>query len=389
MIDAAEVIERLRESDRRSGGDREAWTPGWAAERARLEASVPGSVRVERDAFANTWYVLPGRRAETVLVHSHSDSVPGGGWLDGILGVHAGLGLLRALAARGTPPPRTVAVVDWADEEGTRFGRSLLGSAAATGALSATEFAALRTPDGRPAAEITAPFGFQAARLGQPAARLADVVAAVELHIEQGPVLERCGRAVAAVAGCLGVRRYRLTLRGRAGHAGAIPMGLRADPARAAARFVAAVMDLAEARDGLATVGELTASPGLPTVVPAQVTLTLDIRHAEPAALEHLTAEALALAPEAKAIDLFSAAPVRFDPVLTARAASACGGGTPLVSGPLHDSVSLARAGVPTVMLFVASRDGVSHSRQEDSSEADLAAGLHALARLVGSLLDA
>ena len=120
----------------------------------------PGSF-VETDAFANTWYVLPGQDAETVLVGSHSDCVPGGGWLDGILGVHAGLGVLAAVAA-GPRPRRTLAVVDWADEEGTRFGRSLLGSSAATGALTASELRALADTDGSPAAEVVSRFGFDA-----------------------------------------------------------------------------------------------------------------------------------------------------------------------------------------------------------------------------------
>ncbi|HET9124751.1 MAG TPA: hypothetical protein VFN65_07700, partial [Solirubrobacteraceae bacterium] len=142
MIDGPAVIAALREADARSGGTREAWTAAWAAERAELDAraraaaAAAGGLVVERDAFANTWYLLPGERPGTVLVSSHSDCVPGGGWLDGILGVHAGLGLLAAVAAGDAsgeaPERRTLAVVDWADEEGTRFGRSLLGSGAAT-----------------------------------------------------------------------------------------------------------------------------------------------------------------------------------------------------------------------------------------------------------------
>ncbi len=139
----------------------------WVAERGHLDGlarSISDSLTIETDAFANTWYVLPGEGAETVLVGSHSDCVPGGGWLDGILGVHAGLGVLAAIAA-GPRPRRTLAVVDWADEEGTRFGRSLLGSSAATGALTASELRGLADADGTPASDVVAPFGFDAGAL--------------------------------------------------------------------------------------------------------------------------------------------------------------------------------------------------------------------------------
>src|ERR1700733_19464 len=156
VVDAEAVVARLRETDARSGGTREAWRDPWVAERGRLDElarSSSDSITVETDAFANTWYVLPGDVAETVLVGSHSDCVPGGGWLDGILGIHAGLGILAAIAA-GPRPRRTLAVVDWADEEGTRFGRSLLGSSAATGALTASELGRLTDADGSSAPDV-------------------------------------------------------------------------------------------------------------------------------------------------------------------------------------------------------------------------------------------
>ena len=171
MVDAEAVVARLRDTDARSGGAREAWRAAWVAERGHLDGlarSISDSLTIETDAFANTWYVLPGEGAETVLVGSHSDCVPGGGWLDGILGVHAGLGVLAAIAA-GPRPRRTLAVVDWADEEGTRFGRSLLGSSAATGALTASELRGLADADGTPASDVVAPFGFDAGALADAA----------------------------------------------------------------------------------------------------------------------------------------------------------------------------------------------------------------------------
>jgi hydantoinase/carbamoylase family amidase len=394
MIDATSVIDALRATDERSGGRREAWGDAWEREREHLDARARElggeGLMIERDAFANTWYVLPGQSSETVLVHSHSDCVPGGGWLDGILGVHAGLGVLAAVAA-GEPAPRTLAVVDWADEEGTRFGRSLLGSAAATGALRAEELAALTTRDGSAAPELVAAYGFDPGALGTPSPRLDDVVAAVELHIEQGPTLERERRAVAAVAGCLGVRRRRIMFTGTAGHAGALAMAARRDPARAAAEFVTAIMAVAEARLGLATVGEILTEPAFITAVPAECRVTLDLRHADRDALESLDAHTTALLDESRCVanwtEVYRSDPVDFDPGLVAHTARAAGGGDALRSGPLHDSASLARAGVPAAMLFTSSVAGVSHARAEDTPEADLRTGLDALGTLVGELL--
>lgn len=401
MIDTGTVIGRLRETDARSGGRREAWTDGWAAERERLDElarAAADDVIAERDAFANTWYVLPGETEETVLVSSHSDCVPGGGWLDGILGVHAAIGVLESIAReRGhgaAPPRRTLAVVDWADEEGTRFGRSLLGSSAATGALSASELARLTASDGADARGIVAAHGFDAGALGRPSERLSNVVAAIELHIEQGSSLEREQRAVAAVSGCLGVRRSRIAFDGIAGHAGSTPMQLRADPVRAAAAFVQELFAFAQQRSGLATVGRIEAQPAFITAVPARCLLDLDLRHAELAGLETISGHADRLLEHAEPCTaeqrrVYSQDPVDFDPELVAAAARAAGGGMPVRSGPLHDSAALAQAGIPVAMLFTSSTAGVSHARAEDTPEPDLAAGLEALDRLVRSLLGA
>lgn len=402
MIDGPGVIAALRETDERSGGRREAWRDVWAQERAQLDvraraAAGDAGLIVERDPFANTWYVLPGERPGTVLVSSHSDCVPGGGWLDGILGVHAGLGLLAGVARgdHAVPPDRrpTLAIVDWADEEGTRFGRSLLGSAAATGALTRRELDALTAGDGTPAPEVVAPYGFDLDALGRPSPRLAEVTAAVELHIEQGPVLEHERRNAAAVAGCLGVRRRRITFRGTAGHAGALQMADRHDPARAAAVFIAETMDAAERRGGLATVGELATEPAFITAVPAVCRASLDIRHAERGPLDALDDHVTAVLDESRCAadwtEVYRSDPVDFDPELIAAAVQTVGGGAPLRSGPLHDSASLARAGVPTVMLFAPSIAGVSHARGEDTAEPDLLDAIDALGRLVGRLLSA
>jgi N-carbamoyl-L-amino-acid hydrolase len=285
-----------------------------------------------------------------------------------------------------TERTRTLVVVDWADEEGTRFGRSLLGSAAATGELTAAEFALLRTPAGEPAAAITEPYGFHADALGTPSARLGRVVAALELHIEQGPVLERSGRSVATVDGALGVRRFRLRFDGDTGHAGATPMDQRRDPVRTASDWVTQVMGLAESCGGLATVGQFTVEPSLPTVIARTAELSLDLRHRDLKSLDELAAAALSAAGDAAVEPLFSSDPTRFDQALVERALDLTQG-PPLTSGPLHDSVSLARAGIPTVMMFAPSIGGISHARAEDTADADLRAAMTTFAALAASLL--
>jgi allantoate deiminase len=241
-------------------------------------------------------------------------------------------------------------------------------------------------------------FGFDASALADSAPsrvrspRLAHVAAACELHIEQGPALERADRSVAAVSGCLGVRREQITLSGVAGHAGSTPMAGRRDPVRDAARLIAALSDAAQSVGGLATVGRIDADPAIATAIAARCRLSLDLRHAELDPLLALEARTGALVGESRCeverTSLFRQDPVAFDPGLVRLAASVCGGGDPVVSGPLHDSVALAQVGVPTVMLFCASRGGVSHRRDEDTNDADLIAGVQALHRLVTRLLD-
>ncbi len=396
--DAGAVVRRLRELDGRSGGRRVAWTDVWRAERERFDAlarRVVPAVRISSDAFANRWYVLEGESVDTLLLGSHTDCVPGGGWLDGVLGVHAGLAVLAAMAATDTPRRRTVALVDWADEEGVRFGRSLLGSSAACGALPRSELDHLADADGTPAADVVAPYGFDAERLGARVPELSRVTAALELHIEQGPILETTGRAVAAVAGCLGVTRGRYVVHGRSGHAGATPMDLRSDPVRAAAEAVTALSARVQGEGGLATVGHLTASPGLATAVAADCTFTLDLRHHDLARLDALSAAADADIGEAAAVHgcavdrsgLWSIAPVDFDAALVERAVRVTDGRPAVRSGPLHDSAALAAAGIPTAMVFAPSTGGISHTRSEDTPEEALAEAIERFGDLATELI--
>jgi hydantoinase/carbamoylase family amidase len=396
-LDAMRVVAELRALDARSGGRRVAWTEPWERERARLSADLnelPG-VSVDRDEAGNLWARLPGVSDETIVVGSHLDSVPEGGWLDGALGVLAGLQLMREVA-RGPRPARSLALVDWADEEGARFGRSLFGSSAAAGLLSVDAVSALRDAEGNSLAETLGAHGVDVRRVALAGGRLRGVSAYLELHIEQGPVLEDEGRRCAAVCGALGTRRTRLRIVGTSVHAGA-PMSIRCDAGLVGAEVVLAARRAAQRGSGRATVGTYELHPGVATIVPGICELVIDLRHQSSTELAELERavldEAATLAAsercELTSERLFASEPVSFDPDLVRRLAAAADPGEPLVSGALHDAVAIAQAGVPTAMMFVRSRGGVSHSRQEDSAEADLLVALDGFAQVVEDLIGA
>ena len=400
VLDAKRVLAELSElhrltGDSEAGARRVCWSEDWTRARAflleRLEAL---GVEVERDAAGNLWALLEGESDRIVAVGSHLDSVPGGGWLDGALGVLAGLEVLRAAAAAGERPARTLALVDWADEEG-RFGRSLFGSAAAAGTLDLAAAAELVDADGHRVPDVLAAHGIELARVGEAGGRLERLDAYLELHIEQGPVLETRGEAVAAVTGTAGTERRRLRFTGRSGHAGTVPMALRRDPLAAVARTILAVGETARRHGGVGTVGSVHAQPGIPTAIPGEVELWLDQRHPEPGPLAAMVEEALdAAAGAAREHDValavepvWSIEPIPFDPRLVELARAAAGGGEPIPSGALHDASEVARAGVPTAMLFVQSTGGVSHAPDEDSRPEHLLAGIEALGRLAAQTL--
>ena len=369
------VLADLRELEELTRGRRLAWTPDWMRARQWLRerlAELP--VEVETDEGGNLWATLPGARPEFVAVGSHIDAVPDGGWLDGALGVLAGLELLRSRA--GSDLPVSLRLVDFADEEGARFGRSLVGSTAVAGRLE---------PE-RALTAAAADCGFDLSHANDARAQLDGALAYLELHIEQGPVLERLGQSVAAVDGCAGVERHRITLVGEAAHAGAAPMSMRRDPMVAAAHGIVAVTELTrDSGGGTATVGRIEASPGVPTIVPGEVELLLDLRHPDPRGLADLLAGARAAFAEARWEPVWQIDPIRFDSELVELARDVCGGDA-MTSGALHDAAAIAPL-VPTVMLFVPSIRGISHSREEDTAEEDIAAGVRALDRLLDRVL--
>ncbi|MGH2981180.1 MAG: Zn-dependent hydrolase [Solirubrobacterales bacterium] len=402
-IDPGRVIGDLRELDRRTGGAdgarRVCWGPEWAGARRFLEELL-AELRLtpEVDEAGNLWAYLEGELEPALAVGSHVDSVPQGGWLDGALGVMSAVGVLRSWAESGRPPPRTLALVDWADEEGARFGRSLFGSSAAAGTLSPDELKGAHDRDGRAADEVLAESGVALERAPLAASRLQRIGALLELHIEQGPVLESEGLPVAAVSGTVGIERWRFRFQGRASHAGTTPMDQRRDAGLAAAGLQLAVGAVGELRSGVATVGSISIEPGAPTVVPGAAEVVVDLRNADAADLAGMLAEVKSAAGqiagergcEVTEQLVWRIDPLGFDPGLVEMAGKSCarvaGSDRVLVSGALHDAAAVA-AQIPVAMIFVRSIGGVSHSPEEDSSEQDLELAIRAYADLAGRAL--
>lgn len=397
-IDAGRVIADLRELDRRTGGPdgarRVCWGPEWAEARRFLEELLSElDLTPEVDEAGNLWAYLEGESEPALAVGSHIDSVPQGGWLDGALGVMAALGVLRGWVKSRERPPRTLAFVDWADEEGARFGRSLFGSSAAAGSLSPDELEDVRDADGRRVGEVLGECGVQLGQAPLAAVRLERLGGLLELHIEQGPVLESEGIPVAAVSGTVGIERWRFRFAGRASHAGTTPMDARRDAGLAAAGLQLVVGAVGELRSGVATVGSVTLEPGVPTVVPGAASVVVDLRNADAADLAGMLVEVKAAAQriageqrcEISEELVWRIEPIEFDAGLVEMARQACrevaGSDRVLVSGALHDAAEIARKR-PAAMLFVRSLGGVSHSPEEDSSEEDLEVAIRAYADL-------
>lgn len=381
------------------GAQRVAWTDTWASarewERALL-AELP--VTVEIDEAGNQWATLEGDSRAALIIGSHIDSVPDGGWLDGCLGVLAALEVLRGIAASGRPP-LTLKLVDWADEEGARFGQSLVGSAAAAGTLDPEALRELKDAQGITAEDAMAAHGVRLESMLQARSRLEGAVGYIELHIEQGPALEARDLPLGVVTGTYGTERWAARFTGQAAHSGSTPMDQRRDALLAASRLALEVRELARSHGGVGTVGRIHAEPGIPTAVAGVATALVDQRHVEADVLAEVREEAerrsRSIADEEQVevswSPLFRIAPIPFDPGLIDSAgaivADLQGSDMRLPSGPLHDAARVAEAGVPTVMLFVRSKRGLSHTREEDTDPADLVLALQALDRLVRATL--
>ncbi|HRE83515.1 MAG TPA: hydantoinase/carbamoylase family amidase [Opitutaceae bacterium] len=378
------------------GAQRVAFTPTWSCARSWLQSKLRAlPLEVHTDAAGNLWATLVGQSDRTLIIGGHLDSVPNGGWLDGSLNLLAGLEVLRRLNTEyNGRPPVTVRLVDWADEEGARFGRSLFGSSACSGTLSLEETRGLLDKDGVRLVDALADVGVNFERLKDSGRELLSASAYLELHIEQGPVLLDLDLPLGAVLGTFGVERHALTFRGQAAHSGSTPMHRRKDAFLAAARMGAEIYSIAEAHGGVCTIGSCTTSPGIVTSVVEECRVTLDQRHLDAAKLAGMLRDAQVasqrFAEEAKVSvswdRLWRIEPLPFHPELidlcersileiTERSQR-------LPSGPLHDASEMARVGIPTAMMFVQSLQGISHNKIEDTASTHLLKAVYAFDRL-------
>jgi hydantoinase/carbamoylase family amidase len=403
VIDAERVIADLRELQRRTGDEQGAqrlcWSEGWRKAREFLRELLGElGLEPEVDEAGNAWAYLPGEREPALAVGSHVDSVPDGGWLDGALGVMGALGVLRAWAGSGERSPRALALVDGAAEEGARFGRSLFGSSCAAGTFDPGELATARDAEGRRAPGVLAENGVDLEKVLECRSRLERIDSYLELHIEQGPVMEAEGVRAAAVSGCVGVERRRLRFRGAVAHAGTTPMDSRRDAGLAAAATSLRVEEIARSEGGVATVGAIELEPGIATAVPGTASMLVDLRNRDAAALARMlesVREAAGDIAEQRGCELedepvWAIEPIGFDERLVGLARQACetvtGTAYELPSGALHDAASMALR-VPTAMVFSPSIGGVSHSPLEDTAEHDLVAAIEAFGELANQCI--
>ncbi len=399
----AELRELRELTGDENGAQRVAWTETWERARDWLRGRLDGvSVEEEVDEAGNQWFTLAGASERSLLIGGHIDSVPNGGWLDGCLNVLAGVEVLRRIAEEGAPP-LTVRLVNWADEEGARFGRSLFGSSAAAGSMrDQDELRKLTDRDGIALPDALAEHGVDLDRATEARQQLENAVAYVELHIEQGPVLEGLDLPLGVVLGTFGVERHRITWTGQAAHAGSTPMDKRRDALAGAAKLALDIRRIAaETGDGaVCTSGDVVCRPGIVTSVVETAEQLLDQRHLDAGRLAAMLDVAKRASERFAAEEqievswerIWSIEPILFDETLIALTDEAisevAGQSHRLPSGPLHDAAEVARAGIPTVMLFVQSLRGLSHTKLEDTKPEHLELSVRALDRLTAKALD-
>jgi hydantoinase/carbamoylase family amidase len=405
-LDPARTVAELEElrglTEDENGAQRVAWTETWERAREWLRGTLAGTgAEEEIDEAGNQWFTLRGASDRALVIGGHLDSVPSGGWLDGSLNVVAGAEVLRRIAADGQPPV-TVRLVSWADEEGARFGRSLFGSSAAAGSMrDQEELRALVDRDGIALPVALREHGVDLDGALDARSQLHGAAAYLELHIEQGPVLESLDLPLGVVLGTFGVERSRVIWRGQAAHAGSTPMDKRRDALAGAAKLALSIRDIAREVGGgaVCTSGGVVTKPGIVTSVVETAEQLLDQRHLD----AHSLARMLQLAKDDAArfaaeedIEvewerIWSIEPILFDETLIGFAEEAIrevsGASHRLPSGPLHDAAEVSRAGIPTVMIFVQSLRGLSHTKLEDTKREHLILAVEALDRLASKTL--
>jgi N-carbamoyl-L-amino-acid hydrolase len=398
----AELRELRELTGDEDGAQRVAWTDTWETARAWLREKLAATgAREEIDEAGNQWFTIGEGRDDALLIGGHLDSVPNGGWLDGSLNVVAGSEVFRRIAEEGTPAV-PVRLVNWADEEGARFGRSLFGSSAAAGSMrDQDELRKLTDRDGIALPDALAEHGVDLDRALEARSRLDGAGAYLELHIEQGPVLESMGLPLGVVLGTFGVERSRITWRGQAAHSGSTPMDQRRDALAGAAKMALDIRRIAADAGGgaVCTSGGVVCRPGIVTSVVETADQLLDQRHLDAPTLASMLAAAKEASERFAAEErievewerIWNIEPILFDGALIELADESirevAGSSHRLPSGPLHDAAEVSRAGVPTVMVFVQSLRGLSHTKLEDTKPEHLELSVQALDRLASRTL--
>lgn len=378
-----------------TGVSRAAYTPEWvAAQQQVADWFAEAGLTVWRDAVGNQWGRLVGTAPGPVIATgSHIDSQLPGGRYDGALGIIGGLLAVSALKERFGQPRRSIDLVSFCQEEASRLpGADLLASRAIVGTLAPSEADTLRSYDGETFRELLAAVGLEADRIGE--AERDDIDTFLELHIEQGPVLEHEGIAVGIVNAITGSRTWRVTINGRSDHGGACPMDLRRDPMVAAAAIIGEVLATASAmgRPAVTTVGRLLVEPNYPAIVPARVVVTVNARNPDLAGGRELFARHEATFAKVAAanpqLDISwsgtpGGEPTICDPgtvrLLEEVAREQGVSSKTMPSGAIHDAQIMARR-YKAAMLFVPSKDGRSHTPAEYTSPEEMAAGIQILA---------
>jgi N-carbamoyl-L-amino-acid hydrolase len=400
-VDELRELQELTEDEK--GAQRVAWTDTWERAREWLREKAAGTGAEESiDPAGNQWFTLQGNSDRPVLLGGHIDSVPNGGWLDGALNVVAAVEVLRRIAEEGRPPV-TVRLVNWADEEGARFGRSLFGSSAAAGSMAdQDELRARKDADGIALPDALREHGVDLDSALDARSELQGAAAYLELHIEQGPVLESMDLPLGVVLGTFGVERHQVAFRGQAAHAGSTPMDQRRDALAGAARLELEIREIARRIGGgaVCTIGGVVTRPGIVTSVVETAECLLDQRHLDATQLAEMLSNAEAASrrfahEENIEVDwerIWNIEPILFDQDLIELADESirevAGTSHRLPSGPLHDAAEVARAGIPTVMIFVQSLRGLSHTKLEDTKEEELELSVRALDTLASKTIE-
>ena len=406
-LDAKAAIELLKElrslTADENGAQRVAWTPIWLKAREWFQSKLR-TLPIEHhlDSAGNSWTTLPGASDKTLILGSHLDSVPNGGWLDGCLGVIGAFAVLRRIAEEyNGKPPITVRLVDWADEEGARFGRSLFGSSAFAGTATIDQDRGRTDAAGIRLEDALANCGVSIDSIGDAQRERKNAAAYLELHIEQGPVLERMGFPLGAVLGTKGVERHAITFHGQEAHSGSTPMNARRDALAAAAKLALEIRPIAMKHpDAVCTIGSVKTFPGIVTAVVGRCEATLDQRDLNADVLAAMYREAQNKSAQFAKEEgctvewsrIWNISPEPFHPALIERCEEAiretAGRTHRLPSGPLHDAAEVSRSGIPTTMLFVQSLKGISHNKIEDTQEDHLQLAMTAFDKLASKTID-